>query len=118
MAKIRLASAMLYVDLTPSDRFMTFHGSFSIPLTHVTNAYVSGREALHLQWRLLGTSFPNAVTAGTFTSPDGLVFCDIRGAHDCLVIELRNEHYIRLALQMDDGVKPNDVAHAICRQIP
>ena len=118
MAKIRLDATTLSVDLAPADRIMAFHGSFSIPLVHVTNAYVTDRQALHLEWRLLGTSLPHAVTAGTFTSDDGLIFCDIRGASDCLVIELRNEQYTRLALQMDDGVDPNDVAHAICRQIP
>ncbi|MFN2528283.1 MAG: hypothetical protein ABR584_06150 [Candidatus Baltobacteraceae bacterium] len=118
MARIRLEGAMLCVDLTPSQRFMAFHGSFSIPLAHVTSAYVSDREALHLQWRLLGTSLPNAITAGTFTCADGLEFCDIRGTNDCLVVEMRNEHYARLALQMDDGVDPNDVAHAICHQMP
>ncbi len=90
---------MLCIDLSPLDSLWTLHGSFSIPLSHVTNAFVSDKRALELKLRLLGTSLPKMITAGIFTSPDGLVFCDIGTAQDCLVISTRNEQFTRIATE-------------------
>ncbi len=117
MAKIRFEESMLCIDLSPLESLWAFHGSFSIPLSHVTNAFVSDKRDLELKLRLLGTSLPKMITAGIFTSPDGLVFCDIGTDQDCLVISTRNEQFATIAIQLKEQ-NANEIAHAICRHIP
>lgn len=67
-------------------RALAFHGSFHIPLSHVTNAYVSDLEDLELQYDLKGTNWGLMKSAGVFGNPQGLIFVDV-GEGDCLSTE-------------------------------
>lgn len=100
------------------DSLLAFHGSFHIPIEHVTNAFVSDLEDLDLQYQLKGTGWGFVKTAGIFANPNGLIFCDLSGEGDCLVIETRGERFPRIAVQLPKGEDPNALAHEICRAIP
>lgn len=118
--RIAIAGGIVHVVLPPGDQFLALHGSLQIPISCITNAYVSSRSELHLRWRLLGTGAGSLMTAGRFTDDTGaVVFCDLTGSAgaDCLVIEAKNFEFEKIALTMADGVSPNDVAHAICRSL-
>jgi hypothetical protein len=118
VAEVRFQDDSLVVDISLVDRLLGFHGSFHIPLAHVTNAFVSGFEDLELQYKLEGTNLGFYKSVGVFANPEGLIFVDAAGARDCLVIELRGERYPRIAVQLPDGEDPNQVAHAIVQRIP
>jgi hypothetical protein len=117
MADVRIDGEFLDIKLSLTDRLLAFHGSFHIPLSHITNAYVSDLEDLQLQFRLIGTGLGLIKSAGVFANPSGLIFVDV-GDGDCLVIETRGERYPRIAVQLPDGVDPNALAHEIVRSIP
>jgi hypothetical protein len=118
VADVRIDDGEITIKLSILDSLLAFHGSFHIPLSHVTNAFVSDLEDLDLQYQLEGTGWGFIKTAGIFANPNGLIFCDLTGEGDCLVIETRGERFPRIAVQLPKGEDPNALAHAICRAIP
>jgi hypothetical protein len=118
MATVQIHDGVLSIHLSLLDTVMSFHSSFEIPLSHVTNAYVSDFEDLELQFELKGTSWGLYKTAGVFTNPQGLIFVDVAGEGDCLVVETRGERFQRIAVQLPRGQDPNALAHEIMRDIP
>jgi hypothetical protein len=117
MATVAIDGDAVNIKLDLIDSLLAFHGSFHIPLSHVTNAYVSDLEDLQLQYRLEGTNLGFLRSAGVFANPQGLIFVDV--AHgDCLVIETRGERYPRIAVQPSDGADASALAHAIMRALP
>lgn len=118
MAEVRIENGTLSINLSLFDQMMAFHGSFHIPLSHVTNAFVSDFEDLELQYRLEGTNWGLVKSAGVFANPQGLIFCDVAGQGDCLVIETQGERFGRIAVQLPKGEDINALAHEICRAIP
>ena len=118
MANVQLANDRLEIKLSLLDQMLAFHGSLTIPLSHITNAYVSNFEDLELQFRLSGINVGLGRQAGIFGGPDGIIFCDLKGASDCLVIETRGEQFPRVAVTLDEGADANALAHEIMRGIP
>jgi hypothetical protein len=118
VAKVEIQGDNLNLTFSLIDMTLGFHGSFHIPLAHVTNAYVSGFEDLELQYKLEGTNFGFYKTAGVFANPQGLIFVDASAARDCLVIETRGERFPRIAVTLGADVDVNALAHAITRAIP
>lgn len=118
MAEVTIEEDSLNIKLSLLDELLSFHGSFHIPLAHVTNAYVSDFEDLHLQYRLLGTGLGLLKEAGVFANDAGIIFCDVSGGHDCLVVETRGERFPRIAVQLPVGQDPNALAHQIMQRVP
>jgi hypothetical protein len=117
VADVTIDDESLTIKLSLLDAMLSFHGSFHIPLAHVTNAYVSDLEDLQLEYRLEGTNWGFLKSAGLFANPQGLIFADV-GQGDCLVIETIGERFPRIAVQLRAGVDPNALAHQIMRAIP
>jgi hypothetical protein len=115
MAHVTIANGAVHVTMSLPEQIFSFHGSFEIPLAHVTNAYVSSLHDLELKWRLVGTGAGSVMTGGIFTTAQGTIFCDIHGSRDCLVIETNGERFPRLAFTLDERQDPNDIAHQITR---
>jgi hypothetical protein len=116
MAKVTIDNGILNINLSLLDSLLSFHGSFHIPLSHVTNAYVSDLEDLELQYDLKGTNWGFMKSAGIFANPQGLIFVDV-GEGECLVVETRGERFPRIAVQLSNG-DPNTLAHEIMRAVP
>ena len=117
MARVAFDGGNLTVAVSFLETIASFHGAFKIPLDHVTNAQVSNLRDLHLRWRLLGTGAGTLMTAGIFTTAEGIIFCDLSGERDCLVLETRGERFPRLAFTLDDGADPRAVADEIRKRI-
>lgn len=118
MAEVALQGDSLDIKISLVDRLLGFHGSFHIPLAHVTNAFVSSLEDLELQYKLEGTNAGFYKSVGVFANPEGLIFVDASGARDCLVIEMRGERFPRIAVNLPDGQDPNTLAHTIMQNVP
>jgi hypothetical protein len=117
VANVTIDDGSLTIKLSLLDSLLAFHGSFHIPLSHVTNAYVSDLEDLQLQYKLEGTSWGFFKSAGLFANPQGLIFADV-GQGDCLVIETIGERFPRIAVQLPRDVDANALAHRITQAIP
>ena len=118
MADVKIQGDSLEVNISLVDKLLGFHGSFHIPLAHVTNAFVSSFEDLELQFKLEGTNLGFYKSVGVFANPEGLIFVDASGARDCLVIETRGERFPRIAVQLADGEDANALAHTIMQSTP
>ncbi len=117
MADVVIENGSLKIKLSLLDRALAFHSSFEIPLSHITNAYVSDLEQLQLQYAIEATNFGMIKSAGIFANPQGLIFVDA-AAGDCLVLATRGERFPQIAVQLPEGKDPNAMAHDIMRQLP
>ncbi len=117
MADVNIENGTLKIKLSLLDQLLAFHGSFEIPLAHVTNAYVSDLEDLQLQYQIKASNFGLLKSVGVFANPQGLIFADV-GAGNCLVIVTRGERFPQIAVQLAEGKDPNVVAHQIMEQLP
>jgi hypothetical protein len=117
VADVKIEGDRLTIKLSLLDKLLAFHGSFDIPLSHITNAYVSDLEDLELEYRLEGIAWGFIKEAGVFANEQGLIFADITGGKDCLVIETLGERFPRIAVQLAKGEDPNTLAHQIVQAI-
>lgn len=84
-------------------KFWALKSELTIPVEHIITAYPN-TENLHVKLgiRMPGTSVPGLIEAGTFISRDGVIFCDITDHSKSIVVELRNEHYEKLIIDVED----------------
>lgn len=103
MADIRIEGDTLVVDITGLDKLWALKSSLTIPLANVRGATSDPgivREPKGL--RAPGTHLPGVITAGTFHIDGEKVFWDVHDAAKAVVIELADERYARLVVQVDD----------------
>ncbi|MER5766292.1 hypothetical protein [Streptomyces sp. NPDC001985] len=103
MAQVRIDSGRLIVEMEGLGRLWALRSRLAIPLDHVRGATVDpgmAREPKGI--RAPGTQFPRFITAGTFYSKGERVFWDVRDASRVVVVELTDERYARLVLQVRD----------------
>jgi len=104
MATVEIAGDELIVKIAGWDRVWTMSGSLTIPLKHVAGAS-SGEAAAH-EWyhglRLGGTDVPGVLIAGHFYKHGSWVFWDVHDPARAVAVDLHDEHYARLVIQVAD----------------
>jgi len=101
MARVRIDTTSLVIAVEGLDKLWALKSILTIPLAHVQNAVAdphAGGSSLGL--RLGGTSVPGVITAGTFLTHGELVFWDVHDRRKALVIDLHDEKYARLVIQV------------------
>ncbi|KIF74762.1 hypothetical protein QR77_13825 [Streptomyces sp. 150FB] len=103
MALIRIDGEDLVVVIEGLDKLWSFKGSLTIPLANVRGATADpGIAADPKGIRAPGSHVPRVITAGTFHQDGEKVFWDVRDPSKAVVVELADETYSRLVLQVDD----------------
>ncbi|MFG2955049.1 hypothetical protein ACGF5O_15120 [Streptomyces sp. NPDC048291] len=103
MALIRIDADDLVVVIEGLDKLWSFKGSLTIPLANVRGATADpGIAADPKGIRAPGSHVPGVITAGTFHQDGEKVFWDVRDPSKAVVVELADETYARLVLQVDD----------------
>ncbi|WP_069170177.1 hypothetical protein [Streptomyces griseus] len=103
MALIRIEGDNLVVVIEGLDKFWALKGSLTVPLAHVRGATVDpGIAGEPKGIRAPGSHLPGVIIAGTFHQDGERVFWDVKDPSKALVIELADEQYARLVLQVDD----------------
>ena len=104
MARIEIADGTLTVHMEGFDRILALKSSVSVPLEHVVDAEADLAEASQLYHglRLPGTAIPGVVTAGTYRKQGEWSFWDVHDPHNAVTIHLRDEHYGKLVVGVDD----------------
>lgn len=103
-ATVELTADALIVHVEGADRFWAIKSRLEIPLEHVARAASASEEArkwLH-GMRVGGTHIPGVFSAGRFYSHGELTFWDVHDAEKAIAIELRDERYGRLILEVED----------------
>ena len=103
------------VDLTVTDGKLTLHvrgvdqlwalkSSLEIPLAHV--AGIRADASVARGWwhglKMPGTNIPGVITAGTFYQHGNMVFWDVHNPENTVVIELHDERYRQLIVEVAD----------------
>ncbi|MCX4233147.1 hypothetical protein [Streptomyces ortus] len=103
MTLIRIEGDDLVVVIEGFDKLWSFKGSLTIPLANVRGATADpGIAADPKGIRAPGSHVPGVITAGTFHQDGEKVFWNVRDAAKAVVVELADERYARLVIQVDD----------------
>lgn len=103
MALVRIDGDDLVVVIEGIHKVWALKSSLTIPLANVRGATADpGMIAEPKGIRAPGTRVPGLITAGTFHLHGEKVFWDVRDPAKTVVVELADEEYARLVLQVDD----------------
>ena len=104
MVDLTISGGNLVVHVRGADQLWAFKSSLEIPLAHIAN--IKADPALAHGWwhgiRMPGTSIPGVLTAGTFYQDGRRVFRDVHDPDNTVVIELKDERYQELIVEVAD----------------
>lgn len=116
MARVSIDDDRLTVELLGLHKLWAFKKRISVPLAHVRGATVDpGMVHEPKGLRAPGLHVPGVAVIGTFHRDGSKHFWDVRNRTDAIVIELADEDYSRLIVDVDD---PRSVVDAINRAAP
>ena len=104
MAQIEISYGSLIINVTGIDKILALKSRLEVPLEHVSGVEIRP-EAARTWWhgyRMPGTQIPGVITAGSFYQNGECVFWDVHDPDKTIAIQLRDEHYTRLVIQVDD----------------
>lgn len=103
MAQIHIDDNTVIVTIEGLNKLWALKSSLTIPLTNIRGATIDpGIVNERKGFRAPGTNFPGLITAGTFHLNGERIFWDVHNPHKTIVIELTNEHYARLIIEVDN----------------
>ena len=103
MARVHVEGSDLIVDIEGLNKLWAFKSSITVPLANVRGATLD--PGIVREWkgvRSAGTYMPGMIVAGTFRSGGERIFWDVRDADKAVVIQLHDERYARLIVEVDD----------------
>lgn len=116
MAEIEITATNLIVHIRGADRFFAFTSQLEVPLEHIAGVEASAPEARDF-WhgiRVLGTDVPRVITAGSFIHHGEWAFWDVHDPDKAVAIRLKDEHYARLIIGVNDpAVTAREISAAI-----
>lgn len=104
MVDLSIQEGKLMLHVRGADKLWAFKSSLEIPLVHI--AGVRADPEVARGWyhgiRMPGTNVPGAITAGTFYQDGKRVFWDVHHPEKTIVIDLHDERYNQLIVEVDD----------------
>jgi hypothetical protein len=87
-----------------SHKLWALRSRLEIPLAHITEVHTdpSPKMGWFQGLKVLGTDIPNLFRAGTFYQDGGWVFWDVRHPDKTVVVELQDEQFQRLVIEVSD----------------
>ena len=112
--KIHLNQDYLDVELNPLEKYISFHGSFSVPLVNISCALAEKPDWHMLAVRSPGTHIPFILKAGTYHTGAGAEFwcATIKKKH--LVIFLNGWNYQRIVLSPGNADELAEKINKVC----
>ncbi len=111
MAEIKVSGDRLVAHVTGLERTLALKRRLEFPLDHVVGVSKGIGEDDERGWlKRSEHALPGLVKAGTFHSNGRRVFWDVRHRDRAIAIELRDERYTRLVIQVED---PDPTVQAI-----
>ncbi|MDT5024664.1 MAG: hypothetical protein QOE61_1090 [Micromonosporaceae bacterium] len=103
MARLSINGDDLVVEIEGLDKLWALKSRLVIPLANVRGATADpGMIRQPKGFRAPGARVPGVITAGTFHLDGERVFWDVRNADKAVVIELADERYARLVIEVAD----------------
>ena len=105
MAHISVEGQDLVVGIEGTDKLWTFRSHLTVPLAHVARIRHDPAEVRASEWKgfkAAGARIPGHLAAGTFHQSGGWVFWDVHDPDSTVIVELHDERYSRLVVEVDD----------------
>ncbi|MDT8067729.1 MAG: hypothetical protein ROO76_06130 [Terriglobia bacterium] len=106
MVDLSIADGKLQLHVRGMDVLWALKSSLEIPLQHV--AGIRADPSVAHSWfhgvRMPGTNIPGVITAGTFYQDGKRVFWDVHNPDNTVVIELHDERYNELIVEVADPI--------------
>lgn len=104
MVEITITHDKLTLEVQGMHKLWALKSSLEIPLEHVKEVHADPHPAMG--WfqglKLAGTDIPNVFRAGMFWQEGNRVFWDVRHPENTIVLELEDESYAKLIVEVDD----------------
>jgi hypothetical protein len=117
MVDVSISGGGLVLHVRGADQLWALKSSLEIPLAHIAEIRADPTIA-HGWWhglRMPGTNIPGVLTAGTFYHDGKRVFWDVHNPENTVVIELKDERYNELIVEVAD---PNAVVKLVKATLP
>jgi len=117
MVDLSVSDGKLVLHVQGADKLWAFKSSLEIPLQHVAGIRADPSIA-HGWWhgfRVPGTNIPGVLTAGTFYQDGQRVFWDVHNPDNTVVIDLHDERYNELVVEVAD---PNGAVELLRALLP
>ncbi|HEV2420872.1 MAG TPA: hypothetical protein VGS59_04100 [Candidatus Acidoferrales bacterium] len=104
MVQLSIAEGTLTLSVMGADKLWALKSSLEIPLAHIAGVRADPAVA-HSWWhgiRMPGTNVPGVLTAGTFYQDGKRVFWDVHHPEKTIVIDLHDEEYNELIVEVAD----------------
>ncbi len=104
MVDLSISGGNLLLHVRGADKLWALKSSLEIPLAHIAGIRADPTVA-HGWWhgiRMPGTNIPGVLTAGTFYHDGQRVFWDVHNPDNTVVIELKDERYNELIVEVAD----------------
>jgi hypothetical protein len=104
MADVTIEDGQLRVELEGMHKVWALKNTISVPLSHIVSASAGPIPEADTPKgiRAPGTHIPGVFAAGTWHQHGEKVFWDVRDPERAVVVELRDESYSRLVLEVED----------------
>ena len=103
MATISVDGQDLVVEVQGMDKLWALRSRLTVPLAHVRGASLdTSMLAENRGWKMGGSRIPGVIVAGTFVQDGEQVFWDVHDKSKAVVIELHDDTYARLVVEVED----------------
>jgi hypothetical protein len=114
MTNVTVSDGNLVFEVEGWDKLWSLRSRLVIPIKHVSGVYADPDIAKNW-WqglRLAGTHIPGVIAAGTFYRHGDWVFWDVHKPENAVVVDLRDEHYGKLIIEVADPTETVNRIHA------
>lgn len=104
MTRIEIAKGRLKMEVLGWDKLWAFKSRLEFPVEHVIGARAWDKK-VKFTWRGIrapGTCLPGVIVAGTYHFKGERIFYDVHDFGGAIIIELKDEWYARLVVQVPD----------------
>ncbi len=114
MVDLSISEGKLLLHVHGADKLWAFKSSLEIPLQHVAAIRADPEVARGWWhgWRMPGTNLPGVITAGTFYQDGKRVFWDVHDPENTVVIDLHDERYNQLIVEVADPAAAVALIHS------
>jgi hypothetical protein len=117
MVDLTVAEGKLVLNVRGADKFWALKSTLEIPLQHI--AGVRADPKIALGWwhglKLIGSDIPGVLHAGTFYQHGKRIFWDVHNPENTIVIDLRDERYGELIVEVADPAAAVQLIQPYCQ---
>ena len=111
MVEITTNNGKLVLEMEGLDKLWAFKSRMEIPLSKVSGAHTADPDVTRGLWKslkIVGTYIPGLIAAGTFKMHGKRIFWDVKSIEKAIVIDLVDDRYNELVVEVDDPQTTTD----------